>query len=45
MNEDKMRQVRWIKPKTVVEIAFNNTTESDHLRHARFLRLRLDKME
>lgn len=44
MNEEKMKEVRWVKPKVVVEIAFNNVTSGGHLRHARFVRLRLDKM-
>lgn len=39
-----MKQVRWVKPKVVVEIAFNNVTSGGHLRHARFVRLRADKM-
>jgi hypothetical protein len=26
MNEEKMKEVRWVKPKVVVEIAFNNVT-------------------
>ena len=43
MNAGKMSQARWVKPKVVVEIAFNNWTEGGHLRHAKFLRLRLDK--
>jgi bifunctional non-homologous end joining protein LigD len=44
MNAEKMKLVRWVKPKTVVEIAFNNRTEHGHLRHARFLRLRAEKL-
>jgi bifunctional non-homologous end joining protein LigD len=44
MNADKMKRVQWVSPRVVVEIAFNNWTERGHLRHARFLRLRLDKM-
>jgi ATP-dependent DNA ligase len=44
MNSEKMNEVRWVKPNVVAEIAFNNVTNGRHLRHARFVRLRLDKM-
>ena len=44
MNSDKMREVRWVKPKVVVEVAFNNVASGGHLRHARFVRLRLDQI-
>jgi bifunctional non-homologous end joining protein LigD len=44
MNEEKMKEARWVKPKVVVEVAFNNVTSGGHLRHARFVRLRLDKV-
>lgn len=40
MDKEKMKTVRWMKPKIVAEIAFNERTEHDHLRHSRFLRLR-----
>ena len=40
MDREKMKKVRWVKPKQVVEIAFNEMTSGGHLRHAKFLRLR-----
>ena len=44
MDREKMKKVRWVKPKQIVEIAFNETTSGGHLRHAKFLRLR-DKID
>jgi len=43
MDEEKMKEVRWAKPRVVVELAFNDRTRSGHLRHSKFLRLRDDK--
>jgi DNA ligase D-like protein (predicted ligase) len=40
MDREKMKTVRWVKPKIVAEIAFNEWTPSGHLRHSKFLRLR-----
>ena len=40
MDREKMREVRWVKPKVVVEVAFNEVTVHGHLRHSKFLRLR-----
>jgi DNA ligase D-like protein (predicted ligase) len=40
MDREKMKEVRWLKPNVVAEIAFNERTESGHLRHSKFLRLR-----
>ena len=40
MDADKMKTVRWMKPKIVAEIAFNERTEAGRLRHSKFLRLR-----
>jgi ATP-dependent DNA ligase len=40
MDREKMRTVRWVKPKVICEIAFNEWTPSRHLRHSKFLRLR-----
>jgi len=40
MDREKMKKVRWVQPRIVAEIAFNEQTESGHLRHSRFLRLR-----
>jgi bifunctional non-homologous end joining protein LigD len=39
MDREKMKKVRWVKSKQIVEIAFNEMTSSGHLRHAKFLRL------
>jgi bifunctional non-homologous end joining protein LigD len=40
MDGEKMKTVRWVKPKVICEIAFNEWTPSGHLRHSKFLRLR-----
>jgi ATP-dependent DNA ligase len=40
MDWEKMKKVRWVQPRIVAEIAFNEQTESGHLRHSKFLRLR-----
>lgn len=40
MDREKMATVRWVKPKVVCEIAFNEWTPNRHLRHSQFLRLR-----
>jgi bifunctional non-homologous end joining protein LigD len=40
MDREKMKTVRWVKPKVIAEIAFNEWTPSGHLRHSKFLRLR-----
>lgn len=42
MDREKMARVVWVRPKIVVEVAFNEWTPSRHLRHARFMRLRDD---
>ena len=43
MDKEKMSKARWLKPRAVVEIAFNEWTPDRHLRHAEFKRLRDDK--
>ena len=40
MDEEKMKQVHWVKPRVAVKLAFNERTGSGHLRHSKFLRLR-----
>jgi DNA ligase D-like protein (predicted ligase) len=40
MDREKMKEVHWIKPKLIAEIAFNEITRNGHLRHSKFLRLR-----
>jgi bifunctional non-homologous end joining protein LigD len=40
MDREKMATVRWLQPRIVAEIAFNERTPGGHLRHAKFLRLR-----
>jgi DNA ligase D-like protein (predicted ligase) len=40
MDREKMATVRWMKPRIVAEIAFNERTQAGHLRHSKFLRLR-----
>jgi DNA ligase D-like protein (predicted ligase) len=40
MDREKMATVRWMKPRILAEIAFNERTQAGHLRHSKFLRLR-----
>ena len=40
MDREKMEEVRWVKPRVIVEVAFNEVTVHGHLRHSKFLRLR-----
>jgi DNA ligase D-like protein (predicted ligase) len=40
MDREKIRNVKWVEPRVVAEIAFNEVTTSGHLRHSRFVRLR-----
>jgi bifunctional non-homologous end joining protein LigD len=40
MDRQKMATVRWLQPRIVAEIAFNERTDAGHLRHSKFLRLR-----
>src|SRR5581483_7429607 len=40
MDREKMATVRWLRPRIVPEIAFNERTQAGHLRHSKFLRLR-----
>ena len=40
MDRGKMKTVRWLRPRIVAEIAFNERTQAGHLRHSKFLRLR-----
>ena len=40
MDPEKMREVQWVKPKLIAEVAFNEITSHGHLRHSKFLRLR-----
>jgi ATP-dependent DNA ligase len=42
MDAEKMRKARWLKPKIVAELAFNEWTPDRHLRHGEFRRLRND---
>lgn len=43
MDKEKMSKARWVKPRVVAEIAFNEWTPDGHLRHAEFKTLRDDK--
>jgi bifunctional non-homologous end joining protein LigD len=43
MDREKMREVHWLRPELVAEIAFDERTVHQHLRHAKFVRLRRDK--
>jgi DNA ligase D-like protein (predicted ligase) len=40
MDREKMATVRWMRPRIVAEIAFNERTQAGHLRHSKFFRLR-----
>jgi DNA ligase D-like protein (predicted ligase) len=40
---DDMKKCVWVRPKLVAQIEFLQWTESDHLRHSKFARLRDDK--
>src|SRR5262249_17480513 len=43
MDREKMQKVKWVRPKGVAEIDFNEWTPDRHLRHAEFKRIRDDK--
>ena len=43
MDREKMREVHWLKPTRIAEVAFNERTKAGHLRHSKFVRLRDDK--
>ena len=43
MTSEKMRKVRWVKPKMVVQVEFVEWTGDTHLRHAKFTGIREDK--
>jgi bifunctional non-homologous end joining protein LigD len=38
-----MQKCVWLRPELVVQIEFLERTESDHLRHSKFVGLRPDK--
>jgi ATP-dependent DNA ligase len=40
---DDMKKCVWVRPETVAQIEYLEWTESDHLRHAKFIALRQDK--
>jgi bifunctional non-homologous end joining protein LigD len=40
---EKMKKCRWVKPKLVVEVAFLEWTDGNHLRHCKFVAVRDDK--
>ena len=39
----KMKKCTWVRTKSVAQIEFLEWTDADHLRHAKFVRLRDDK--
>jgi bifunctional non-homologous end joining protein LigD len=43
LNAEKMKKAVWLKPEIVAQIEFLEWTESDHLRHSKFVGLRDDK--
>ena len=44
LTADKMRDCQWLKPKLVAQFQFLEWTGNDHLRHAKFVRMREDKL-
>jgi ATP-dependent DNA ligase len=42
-NTEDMRKCVWARPDLVAQIEFLEWTESDHLRHSKFVGLRIDK--
>ena len=40
-----VKECRWLKPKLVAQIDFLEWTGKDHLRHAKFVRMRDDKRD
>jgi ATP-dependent DNA ligase len=43
LSAEKMKKCVWVRPELVAQIEFLEWTESDHLRHSRFVGLRDDK--
>jgi len=43
LTAEVMKHCRWVKPSVVVQVAFTEWTDKDHLRHARYLGVRDDK--
>jgi DNA ligase D-like protein (predicted ligase) len=43
LTADVMKKCAWVRPEVVAQIEFLEWTESDHLRHSGFVRLREDK--
>ena len=43
LTAEAMKRCRWVKPSVVVQVAFTEWTDKDHLRHARYLGVRDDK--
>jgi ATP-dependent DNA ligase len=43
LTAEKMKGCVWVSPETVAQVEFLEWTDADHLRHARFVRLRDDK--
>jgi bifunctional non-homologous end joining protein LigD len=43
LDADKMKKCVWVRPELVAQIEFQEWTEQEHLRHARFAGLRDDK--
>jgi len=43
LTADDMKKCVWLRPELVAQIEFLEWTESDHLRHSKFVGLREDK--
>jgi ATP-dependent DNA ligase len=43
MTAEKMKESVWVRPELVAQINFLEWTDSDHLRHSKFMGLREDK--
>jgi ATP-dependent DNA ligase len=44
MDAEEIAQARWIHPRVMAEISFNEWTPDKHLRHSEFKRLRDDTL-
>ena len=43
LTAEKMKECIWVKPETVAQVEFLEWTDANHLRHAKFVRVRDDK--
>jgi ATP-dependent DNA ligase len=43
LTAEKMKQCVWVRPKIVAQLEFLEWTDTDHLRHSKFVGIREDK--